>query len=100
MIRLCHLVGGLTGLLWRDLGSMTLYATASYRHLSSDARLFLYLDSRRDDYARIGGGAVFRKLSFAGLAPVVRVSFERNLSTVGIYDDRRFSLEAGVTRIF
>src|SRR5258706_12736595 len=85
---------------WRDVGSMTVYATGAYRHLESDARLFLYPRSRTDDYVRIGIGAVLRKLAFAGLAPLVRVSWERNASTVGIYDYRLASVETGISRAF
>ncbi|MEG3123549.1 tetratricopeptide repeat protein [Sphingomonas sp. GB1N7] len=92
--------GGGSALLWRDLGRATIYGTLSYRHLGSDERLFLYLRSRTDDFARIGIGASFRKLSLAGLAPVMRLAYEHNRSTVGIYDYRRASVEFGVTRAF
>jgi hypothetical protein len=92
--------GGVSALLWYDAGKVTLYATATYRHLDSDARLFLYPASRTDDFYRAGLGAAFRKLSLAGLAPLVRVAYERNRSTVGIYDCRRFSVELGITRAF
>lgn len=34
--------GGITFLGWRDIGWSTLYANAAFRHLDSDARLFLY----------------------------------------------------------
>ena len=92
--------GGITILGWRDIGWSTVYANASYRHLESDARLFLYPERRTDDYVRVGAGAVFRKVKLAGLAPVARVAWERNRSTVGIYDYRRLSVEFGVTRAF
>jgi hypothetical protein len=92
--------GGPSLLVWRDLGAMTVYGTAAYRHLSSDARLFLYPRSRTDDFVRVAGGMVFRKLAFAGLAPLVRIAWERNASTVGIYDYRRVSVETGITRAF
>ena len=92
--------GGITFLGWRDIGWSTLYANAAFRHLDSDARLFLYSKSRSDDFFRVSAGAAFRKLSVAGLAPVVRLAWERNRSTVGIYDYRRLSVEVGVTRAF
>jgi len=92
--------GGATALLWRDLGSLTLYGSASYRHLGSDARLFLYPKSRTDDFYRVSLGIAFRKLQVAGLAPLARLAWERNVSTVGIYDYRRIALELGVTRAF
>jgi len=92
--------GGVTALAWRDIGWSTAYATISYRHLGSDARLFLFPKSRSDDFFRIGAGAAFRKVKLAGLAPLVRVAWERNRSTVGIYDYRRLSVEMGITRAF
>lgn len=92
--------GGMAVLGWRDIGWSTVYTTVTYRHLASDARLFLYPQSRTDDFYRIGLGAAFRKVKIAGLAPVLRVAWERNRSTVGIYDYRRLSIEMGITRAF
>jgi tetratricopeptide (TPR) repeat protein len=92
--------GGVSALLWRDIKWSTVYGTATYRHLDSDARLFLYPKSRSDVYYRLGLGVAFRKLAYAGLAPIIRAGFERNRSTVGIYDYRRLSVDVGVTRAF
>jgi len=41
-----------------------------------------------------------RKLTVAGFAPVFRVRYERNSSTVGIYDYKRLAGEVGITRAF
>jgi tetratricopeptide (TPR) repeat protein len=92
--------GGPSFVVWRDLGKVTIYGTGAYRHLVSDERLFLYPRSRTDDYFRFSAGASFRKLAFAGLAPVVRLAWERNASTIGIYDYRRLFVETGITRAF
>ena len=92
--------GGASLLLWRDAGAATLYATATYRRLEADARLALYPRRRIDDYARIGVGASFRKLAIAGLAPIVRVAYERNRSTVGLYAYRRVAVDVGIIRAF
>jgi tetratricopeptide (TPR) repeat protein len=87
-------------LLWQDLGRATVYASAAYRHLGSDARLLLYPQARTDDYMRAGGGVAWRRLSLLGLAPVVRVAYERNRSTVGLYDYRRVAVDIGVVSAF
>jgi hypothetical protein len=91
---------GATALTWRDIGWSTVYANVSYRRLDSDDRLFLFPKARSDNFFRIGAGAAFRKLRFVRLAPVIRVAWERNRSTVGIYDYRRLSAEIGITRAF
>lgn len=90
--------GGL--LLWQDLGPATLYASATYRHLESDARLFLYPETRTDNFVRVGAGISWRRLSLLGLAPILRVAYERNQSTVGIYDYRRVAVDLGVVSAF
>lgn len=91
----------LSTLLWREIGTVTVYGTASYRHLASDRRLSLYPRPRTDDYVRIGVGASLRKLALGGgLAPIVRVSFERNRSAVELYDYRRTAVEFGLAKAF
>lgn len=91
---------GTTALAWRDIGWSTVYANIGYRRLRSDDRLFLFPKARSDNFFRVGAGATFRKLRFGSLAPVVRIAWERNRSTVGIYDYRRLSAEIGITRAF
>lgn len=92
--------GGISLLLWRDLGAATLYGTVGYRHLNSDARLSLYPRQRTEDYVRVGVGASFRRLAVVGLAPIVRVAYERNSSTVGVYGYRRLAVDIGIIRAF
>lgn len=92
--------GGIALLLWQDLGAATIYGTASYRYLGSDARLSLYPKRRSDDYVRIGSGASFRRLAVLSLAPIIRLAYERNRSTVGMYDYRRFSIDVGIIKAF
>ena len=41
-----------------------------------------------------------RQFQVKGFAPLVRVNYERNVSTVGIYDYRRFSADLAITRAF
>ncbi len=92
--------GGATVLAWRDLGRTTVFASAGLHRLEGDARLFLFPDKRREWLWQAGAGATFRRLTWNGFAPVVRVSYERNVSTVGLYDYHRLATNAGVTRAF
>jgi tetratricopeptide (TPR) repeat protein len=92
--------GTVSGLYWHDFGKTTVFATAAGSHLEADARLWLFPERRTDWYLRGGVGAVFRKIEVEGFSPVVRVGYERNWSTVGIYDFDRVSTDIGVTRSF
>ena len=91
---------GPTLLYWRDAGKFTAFASGSLRRLEADERLTLYRDRREERYARVAAGAVLRQFQVAGFSPVVRVSYERNTSTVGLYDYRRLATEIGVSRAF
>jgi len=92
--------GGITLLGWRDMGRTTLFANATARRLESDARLFPFTDRRKEWFLRGSVGATFRQIEVAGFSPVVRVGYERNISTVGIYDYRRATVDLGITRAF
>lgn len=91
--------GGISLLGWRELGKTTLFANATARRLESDAGLILP-DPRKEWFLRVGIGATFRQIEIAGFSPVVRVAYERNFSTVGIYDYRRTTFDFGITRAF
>ena len=92
--------GGITLLGWRDMGRTTVFANAMVRRLESDARLFPFTDRRKEWFWRGSAGATFRQIEVAGFSPVVRVAYERNQSTVGIYDYRRTTIDLGITRAF
>ena len=92
--------GGITLLGWRDMGKVTLFANATARRLESDARLFPFTDRRKEWFLRGAVGATFRQIEVAGFSPVLRMGYERNISTVGIYDYRRLSVDVGITRAF
>jgi hypothetical protein len=79
---------------------LTLFGSIGLRRLEADARLLLFPERRREWLYSVGAGGTFRQLTVAGFAPVVRVSWERNASTVGIYDYRRFAVDFGITRAF
>ncbi|MES2442616.1 MAG: surface lipoprotein assembly modifier [Pseudomonadota bacterium] len=95
-----NVAAGATLVTWRELGHTTAFATLTTRGLEADARLLLYPERRRD--LLLGGsiGATFRGFKLRGFAPLVRVSYERNFSTVGIYDYRRLAASFGITRAF
>jgi hypothetical protein len=92
--------GGGSVLAWHEWGRTTIYATATVSHLESDARLFLYTDRRIEWLTRAGLGATFRQIQVKGFSPLVRVNYERNASTVGIYAYHRFATDIAITRAF
>ena len=85
---------------WRDVGRITLTAAADLGRLHADERLLLFPVRRSDRYARISVGASFRQLQYAGFAPVMRFSVERNRSSIAFYDYRRTRTEMGIVRAF
>lgn len=95
--------GGATLIGWHDLGKTTVFANLTARRLESDAGLFIIvgqLPRRQEWFLRAGAGATFRQIQVAGFSPVVRAAYERNISTVGIYDYRRVNVDIGITRAF
>jgi len=84
----------------RNVGRMTLSAGVEFGHLSADNRLALLPKARKDRLTRFSLGAVVRRLTFAGFAPVTRLIVERNRSTVEFYDYRRVRTEFGISRAF
>lgn len=92
--------GGANLLYWRELGRLTLFGSVGLRRLEADERLALFPERRREWLASGAVGGTIRHLSVAGFAPTVRVGFERNTSSVGIYDYSRTSVDFGITRAF
>ncbi len=92
--------GGMTLGGWRETRWGTAFASAGLRHTEGDERLFLFPDKRREWLATGRLGMTFRALTAYGFAPTVRVTLERNNSTVGIYDYRRVAADIGVSRSF
>jgi hypothetical protein len=92
--------GGASVYLYREIGRTTAVVNAGYRRLEADARLLLYPERRKDDNLDLALSATFRGLTYRTFAPLARVRYERNWSTVGIYDYDRFALEFGVVSAF
>ena len=92
--------GGIDLYAFREIGRTTAVVRGGYERLEADRRLFLYPERRKDDRFDISLSGTFRALTFEGLAPLLRVSYERNLSTVEIYDYQRVAAEIGITAAF
>ncbi len=86
------------------MGKTTLFVNTTARRLESDAGLVLgpfgTLPRRKEWFLRAGLGGTFRQIEVAGFSPVVRVAYERNFSTVTIYDYHRVNVDFGITRAF
>lgn len=92
--------GGVSAYVFREFGGLTLVGTAGYSHLQADRRIFLYPQARSDDRLNLGISSTHRWLRVGTFAPIVGISFERNWSSVEIYDYRRLAAKAGITAAF
>lgn len=92
--------GGLSGYLFREIGQTTLVLSGGYSHLEADKRLFLYPHRRIDERLTAGLSGTFRALKVHGFAPIVKLEYERNFSTVELYDYRRVAADFGITAAF
>ncbi|MBB3035438.1 surface lipoprotein assembly modifier [Alteriqipengyuania lutimaris] len=95
-----HASGEVQAYLFRELGSVTVVLDSSYSHLEADRRLFLYPRRRIDDRFELGIAGTFRALRVGQFAPTIGVDWEKNTSTVGIYDYQRLSAEVGMSAAF
>lgn len=85
---------------YRDIGRMTLSAGVDIGRLKADDRLAILPEAREDRLTRFHVGSVFRQFSFGGFAPMTRLVFERNKSSVEFYDYKRTRTEFGISRAF
>jgi hypothetical protein len=92
--------GAINALVYREIGQATLVGSLGYSHLEADKRLFLFPLRRVDDRHNMSISGTFRQFTYMGFAPLLRLSYERNHSTVGIYDYSRVASEIGITRAF
>lgn len=92
--------GGATVLASRQWGRATCFASLGVRRLVADEALFLFETARREWFSRAEAGASLRALTVFGFAPLVRVAYERNRSTVALYDYHRVVGSLGVVRAF
>lgn len=87
-------------LAWKEMGRATFTAEAEFGRLQADERLLLFPDKRSETYYGFTLGATFRRFQFGGFAPITRLTFERNQSTIEFYDYKRMRAEFGLTRAF
>jgi hypothetical protein len=92
--------GGASLLAWKETRRMSLFASVAARRLRADARIFLYPAKREEWFTSASVGATFRQLAIRDFAPLVRVTYERNASTLTLYDYHRLSATFGITRAF
>lgn len=92
--------GGIGAYAFREFGRTTAALSLGYSHLEADARLLLYPRRRIDDRLTASLSGTFRALRVGPFAPLARLRWERNRSTVEIYDYRRFGGELGITAAF
>lgn len=86
--------------IFRELASTTAVLRAGFSHRENDERLFLYPKRRIDERLELSMAGTFRSLRVGSFAPLARIRFERNWSTVDIYDYKKFSAELGITAAF
>lgn len=92
--------GGISAYAFRELGRTTLVASAGYSHLEADRRLSLFTRRRVEDRFTASLAATLRSLQVGSFAPLARLRWERNISSVEIYDYSRVSAEFGITSAF
>jgi outer membrane protein len=92
--------GGANAYLFRELGKTTAVVSLGYSHLEADQRLFLYPKRRVEDRYTASLSATFRTLHIGTFAPLARLRWERNISTIELYDYSRFAGEIGITTAF
>ena len=84
----------------RDLGGQSAYGRVGVSRTRGDEPFALFGERRRDTLVDLEAGLLLRRLSVAGLTPVVRVHHTANRSPLFFYDYRRSRVEVGITREF
>ncbi|MGN6357152.1 MAG: surface lipoprotein assembly modifier [Novosphingobium sp.] len=92
--------GGVSTYLYREFGHTTAVLSLGYSHLEADERLALYPERRRDNRLSASLSATFRQVRIGTIAPLARVKWERNVSTIELYDYQRIAFELGLTTAF
>lgn len=92
--------GGANAYLFREFGQTTATVSVGYSHLEADERLFLYPRRRMDNRFSVNASATFRSLRIGPFAPLARVHWERNTSSIELYQYSRFGGELGITAAF
>ncbi|WP_404712925.1 surface lipoprotein assembly modifier [Sphingomonas sp. MMS24-J13] len=85
---------------YRELGRTTLVASLGYAKLAADRRLQLFVMRREDTFCSASLTATFRGLRLGTVAPLLRIGYDRNLSSVAIYAYKRRYFNVGVGAAF
>lgn len=85
---------------YREIKNFTMSSELNFRWLAADKRLFIFPKTREESYMGVSVSAAVRHYKFLGFTPLVRINWEKNRSTVGLYDFSRFSSELGLSRLF
>ena len=86
--------------LFREFGAVTGVINLGYGRLEADQRLFLYPRRRIEDRFSVGLAMTLRSLRLGQFAPLAKLRYDRNNSTIEIYEYSRFSGELGITAAF
>lgn len=92
--------GSISTYVFREFGGLTLVGSAGYSHLEADERIFLYPERRVDERLNLDISSTLRGLEVGTFAPILGLSYERNWSSIEIYDYRRLAAKVGVTAAF
>lgn len=92
--------GGVNLYAFREMGHTTVVASVGYSHLEADERLFLFPRRRIENRFTASLAGTFRSLRLGSFAPLARLRWERNKSTIEIYDFKRIAAELGITSAF
>lgn len=92
--------GQVTLLGYSEFGPTTLVATLSYGRLEADQRLTIFPERRIDDLYRASLALTVRKLRVGPFSPFLRITGERNRSSIELFDYRRLRTEVGINRAF
>lgn len=92
--------GSATILGWREVGRTTAFLSVTGRRTVGDERLFLFPEKRGDWLLSLRAAATLRKFRIGSLAPIVRVGYDYNQSTIGIYAYKRLFTNIGIVKAF
>jgi hypothetical protein len=85
---------------YREIGRTTLVAAITADHLEADERLLLFRNRRVDQRVDASLTTTFRALHFGSVAPLISLGYERDYSTISLYDYSRLHASAGVGAAF
>jgi hypothetical protein len=85
---------------FREFDTMTLIATLGYGRLEADRAFAVFERRRVGDRFTASLAATFAALRLGPVAPLVRLMWERNRSSVAVYHFSRIAGEFGVTAAF